>query len=224
MKTYLVGPIIVIVIPASTAADEPPMTRQQADEIVRELHEIRNLLQQPPGARNEVRPPGIAPQKVSMSLENTRFMGSEKAPLTIVEFTDYQCPYCQRFHLTTFTALKEKYIDSGVARFYSRDLPLEMHRNALRAAEAARCAGEQGHFWEMRNLLQSNSDKLELEILHSTAGSLNWTVNHSSNVSKTKNIGEPWKRRQHKQVKSVLRQRPAFLSARALPMESRDSL
>src|SRR6185312_9648731 len=137
-----------------------------------ELHEIRSLLQQPTGARNVVGPPAAVPRSVSMGLEKSRFIGSEKAPVTIVEFTDYQCPYCQRFHLTTFNALKEKYIDTGIARFYSRDLPLEMHRNALRAAQAARCAGEQGHFWEMRNLLQSNSDKLELENLTQYAGEL----------------------------------------------------
>jgi protein-disulfide isomerase len=166
MNRYAAGLIVAMVIPiALSAADESPITRQQADDILRELQQIRNLLQQPTVAGNGVRPPTAIPRNISLALEKTRFIGSESAPLTIVEFTDYQCPYCQRFHLTTFSALKEKYIETGIARFYSRDLPLGMHKNALRAAQAGRCADDQRRFWEMRNLLQSNPERLEVENL-----------------------------------------------------------
>lgn len=82
MKKCLVGLIIAMVMPvASSAADDSPITRQQADEIVRELHKIRNLLQQPTGARDGVGPPAAAPRSVSMGLEKSRFIRSEKALL-----------------------------------------------------------------------------------------------------------------------------------------------
>lgn len=85
----------------------------------------------------------------------------------MVEFTDYQCPFCQRFHLTIFPKIKKNYIDTGRLRFFSRDLPLAIHANAVRAAQAARCAGDQGQFWGMRDRLQSNPEKLNFnEILN----------------------------------------------------------
>ena len=72
------------------------------------------------------------------------FLGREDAPLTLIEFTDYECPFCGRFHADAFVDLKKNYIDTGKVRFVSRDLPLSFHSNALGAAEGARCAGEQG--------------------------------------------------------------------------------
>jgi protein-disulfide isomerase len=94
--------------------------------------------------------------------------------VTLVEFTDYQCPYCRQFHLTVFNELKKNYIDTGKVRFYSRDLPLEqLHSNALRAAQAGRCAADQGQFWRMRDMMGANPDKLDLENLVSQAGALN---------------------------------------------------
>ena len=72
-------------------------------------------------------------------------LGAADAPLTLVEFTDYECPLCHAFHVETFGTLKEKYIDTGQVRFVSRDQPLpEYHPHAMDAAHAARCAGDQG--------------------------------------------------------------------------------
>ena len=173
MKRFALALVVALIMPVgSPAADNDPITRQQADDILRELQQIRKMLQQSPRGEGGTRAPAAAPSNITMSLENTRFIGSESAPLTIVEFTDFQCPFCQRFHLTAFKSIKEKYIDTGIVRFYSRDLPLEMHKNAFRAAQAGRCADEQGHFWEMRNLLQSNSEKLAPENLAQYAADL----------------------------------------------------
>lgn len=99
---------------------------------------------------------------VKVDVSNSPALGMDKAPITIVEFTDFQCPYCSKFHTETFPQLHDKFIASGLVRFISRDLPLPMHKNALQAAEAARCAEDQGHFWEMRDWMQSNPTKLEL--------------------------------------------------------------
>jgi protein-disulfide isomerase len=80
-------------------------------------------------------------------------LGSATAPLTMVEFTDYQCPYCRRFQAEVWPKLKRHYIDTGKVRYIARDLPLEFHSAAAPAAEAAHCAGEQGKFWEMHAAL-----------------------------------------------------------------------
>jgi len=80
-------------------------------------------------------------------------LGRDDAPVTIIEFTDLQCPYCARFATQAFPELRRNYIDTGLVRFATRDLPLPSHAYAVTAAVAARCAGEQGRFWEFREAL-----------------------------------------------------------------------
>jgi protein-disulfide isomerase len=87
-------------------------------------------------------------------------LGRADAPLTMLEFTDYQCPFCRRFQAETWPLLKKNYIDTGKLRFIVRDLPLEFHSAARPAAEAAHCAAEQGKFWEMHHALLSGDDPL----------------------------------------------------------------
>jgi protein-disulfide isomerase len=80
-------------------------------------------------------------------LEGEPSLGNARAPLTIVEFSDFECRYCQQFHQTVMPNLKKKYIETGLVRFIHKDLPLPFHRQALPAAAAARCAGEQNKYW-----------------------------------------------------------------------------
>ena len=114
------------------------------------------------------------PQFVHVTLDAREYsLGRSDAPLTLLEFTDYQCPYCRQFHTNVFGELKKNYIDTGKVRFYSRDLPLDsIHPNASRAAQAARCASDQGQFWKLRDLMGANPDKLDLENLVTEAGTL----------------------------------------------------
>jgi protein-disulfide isomerase len=100
-------------------------------------------------------------------------LGDAAAPITIVEFMDYQCPFCLRFHLATFALLKRDYIDTGKVKFVNRDLPLtEIHPHALRAAQATRCAGDQGQYWPLRDQLQRSNEALELSNLLDHAAKL----------------------------------------------------
>jgi protein-disulfide isomerase len=143
------------------AKKDAGITREQADQILDELRQIRQLLEQQ-AAKNG--PP--APGRAKLDLVGFQMLGSKDAPVTMVEFTDYQCPFCQRFHQTVFTELKKNYIDTGKVRFYSRDLPLDsLHPNAIRAAQAARCAADQGQYWALRDIMGSNPDKLDLDNL-----------------------------------------------------------
>lgn len=80
-------------------------------------------------------------------------LGDEDAEVTIVEFSDFECPFCGRFHTQTWPEIKKNYIDTGKVKFVYRDFPLGFHQQAQKAAEAAECAGEQGKFWEMHELL-----------------------------------------------------------------------
>lgn len=92
--------------------------------------------------------------QVQLRLESDeQSLGRADAPVTIVEFTDYQCPFCRKFEAEVLPRLKREFIDRGQLRFIVRDLPLEFHANAQPAAEAAHCAAEQGAFWPMHDAL-----------------------------------------------------------------------
>ena len=82
-------------------------------------------------------------------LQGEPVLGNPSAPLTIVEFSDFECSYCRRFHEKVMPQLKRNYIDTGLVRFVHKDLPLPFHPHALPAAAAARCAGEQSRYWKM---------------------------------------------------------------------------
>ncbi len=145
------------------------ITAEQADAILQELRQIHQLLerQQQSYAVRPGEPSALAQdEKVTLSLPaNSYSIGRQDAPLTLVEFTDYQCPFCRQFHITTFDELKKNFIDTGKLRYISLDFPLDMHENARRAAVAARCAGDQGRFWELRNVMIVNANQLKPENL-----------------------------------------------------------
>jgi protein-disulfide isomerase len=162
MRPHLTRGILwACLLPAAVLAQEPGITREQAEAILNELRQIRVLLER------AVRPPDAAeePRKAAMRIPDDRWLGNKEAPLTLVEFTDYECTFCRRFQVVTFPELRKKYIETGKLRFTSRDLPLDFHARAFRAAEAARCAGDQGRFWEMRDLLVSTGKLDEEDIM-----------------------------------------------------------
>jgi protein-disulfide isomerase len=114
-----------------------------------------------------------APGLVRFELEPIEYsLGRAEAPLTLVEFTDYQCPYCRRFQAETFPRLKHDWIDTGKLRFVVRDLPLEIHSSARFAAEAAHCAGAQGKFWPMHDALLRKEQQLTEAAVLQLAGTL----------------------------------------------------
>ena len=138
--------------PNSSVKPQEGISGDQADAILVELRQIRRLLEQQLEASSA--PPAPQSEKVQISVATDwHVTGSDEAPVTIVEFTDLQCTFCRRFHVETYPMIKKNYIDTGKVRFVSRDMPLEFHQHALKAAEATRCAGEQNKFWEMRNAI-----------------------------------------------------------------------
>jgi len=110
----------------------------------------------------------LAPPSTAVDLGNTDVLGSKDAPVMLVEFADYECPYCQK----VAPAIKKLQEDFGgkLAVAY-KDFPLPMHAHAEKAAEAARCAGKQGHFWAFHDELFS-SKELDIDQLKAQARSL----------------------------------------------------
>jgi protein-disulfide isomerase len=170
---------LALMLPAVWAADkakpdaakEQGITREQADQILEELRQIRQLLERQQQQPKPQTPP--EPVHAQIDLSGAEMLGSPTAPITVVEFTDYQCPFCQRFHVSVFGDMKKLFIDTGKVRFYSRDLPLDaIHPNAMRAAMGGRCAAEQGQFWKLRDIMGSNPGKLEMADLLDDAASL----------------------------------------------------
>jgi protein-disulfide isomerase len=166
---------LLLPLGAQDAGKEEGITRQQADQILNELRQIRQLLEKQQAKAPQAQEEPVL--KAKLNLEGFAMLGSKEAPLTVVEFTDYQCPFCQRFHTTSFGDLKKNYIDTGKVRFYSRDLPLDFHPNAMRAAQAARCANEQGQFWKLRDVMGANPNKLDMDSLLADAADLKMDVN-----------------------------------------------
>lgn len=116
--------------------------------------------------------PAAPPAAARDSQADERILGSADAQVMIIEFTDLQCPYCARFARDTWPLLRERYVDTGKIRFATRDLPLPFHAFALPAAVAARCAGQQGKFWEYREALFHDQSLLGQERYVELAGTL----------------------------------------------------
>lgn len=91
--------------------------------------------------------------KLTMEISEEPFLGKDNAPVTVVEFTDFQCSFCQSAFTSVFPQLKKDYIETGKVKYVVRDFPLPFHANAQKAAEAANCAGDQGKYWQMHDKL-----------------------------------------------------------------------
>ena len=144
--------------PRDPTAARPDLERIQADldTVKSQLGQLLRLLSQRP-ARVAAAPSG----PVRASVADAPSLGRADAPVTLVEFSDYQCPFCQRFFATTLPALIKEYVDAGKVRYVFRDYPLDqLHPQSRKAAEAAHCAGEQGKYWAMHDALFRNPGAL----------------------------------------------------------------
>jgi protein-disulfide isomerase len=146
---------------ASAPDRNAPITQGQAAALLEEMRRLEILLsaraQSAAAAASSPATPGGASGPagpVTLQLRATdHALGDAAAPIVMVEFADLQCPFCKDFQETTFPALESTYIKTGRVRFVVRDLPLKNHPYAKPAAEAVRCAGEQGKYWELRSAL-----------------------------------------------------------------------
>lgn len=124
-----------------------------------------------PGGRLAADPLSADPQAVDqqpvaellLASLGTTVKGHESARLAMIEFSDFQCPYCARYATGTHARIEHDYVDTGRIKYAFRNMPLDrIHPNAQKAAEAAECAGRQDRFWDMYDQLFANQALLGL--------------------------------------------------------------
>ncbi len=133
--------------------------KENQQAILNDLAAIKQLLQQ----RVAARPPSTGPgEPFDLATGGAPSLGRPDAPVTLVEFTDFQCPFCRRHSLGTKQQLVEDYVDAGKLRYVQREFPIEsLHPQAFKAAEAALCAGDQGQYWEIGARFFEDQTKLQ---------------------------------------------------------------
>jgi protein-disulfide isomerase len=112
------------------------------------------------------------PKDPGISIEGEPVLGNPDAPVTLVEISDFQCPYCGKFARETFPQIKKEYIDAGKVKAVFKNFPLPAHTYAQKAAEAGECANEQGKFWEYQEKLFANQNALSITDLKKYAQEL----------------------------------------------------
>lgn len=139
---------LALAAPACAQSQEVETLRRELEALKlqqAQLAEELRRLQQAMGVRSAALSLGTAPSR-----------GRADAPLVLVEFSDYECPFCIRHFTQTMPELEREYISTGKLRYVFMDFPIDqLHPAALKAHEAARCSGEQGKFWDLHQRLFS---------------------------------------------------------------------
>jgi len=129
---------------------DPQKLQTQQQQIISQLNDIKQLL----AANAAVRPGAQPPSPPSaLATGGEPFRGQSGATVAIVEYADFECPYCGQYEHEVYPQISKDYIQTGKVKYFFRDLPLPMHPRAMGAARAAHCAGEQGKYWEMHDSL-----------------------------------------------------------------------
>ncbi len=138
--------------------------KQEINTLKKDLAAIKQQL----ASAGSLQPTG--PKTVKLNTEIT--LGDPDAKLAIIEFTDYQRPYCARHNQSVLPAIKKQLIETGKAKYAMYDFPLGFHAQAKPAAIAARCAGEQGKYWQMHDVLFKRQRELGPNLFQSAARNL----------------------------------------------------
>ncbi len=138
--------------------------RKTQESLEKELREIKMILK---GLIAPQQPShGASSGATELTLAGRRFRGLSSAPVTLVEFSDYQCDYCSRYFLNTFSQIVSEYVEKGTVRYFFKNFPDQnLHPQSFKAHEAALCAGDQGQYWEMHDQLFTDPEALGMEDL-----------------------------------------------------------
>jgi len=152
----------------STIRNDMKTLESEQQQIIDQLSELKKLLvSSSTGAPAQ---PPLPP--TTLDVHGEAFRGSNSARVAIIEYADFECPYCGQYARQIYPQILENYINTGKVKYFYRDLPLSMHPHALVAARAARCAGEQGKYWEIHDDLFSNQSALGLNEISARAQEL----------------------------------------------------
>jgi protein-disulfide isomerase len=169
---------------ATVLATTPPLVAQTSPEIQLLRKEIETLKQRQDALQKEVAAlkgqiaaapaasGAAAVSNVSLTLDRAAIRGNPSARVVLVEISDFECPFCGRHFRQTAPLIDKDYIATGKIRYAFINLPLSMHRNAFKAAEAGACAADQGKFWEMHDRLFANQSQLVAPMLPTHAAAI----------------------------------------------------
>lgn len=128
-------------------------TGESSEILINKINDMNSNLQKP-----IPNPQQFGPQIIkNIFVDDDPLKGNSDASITIVEFSDFQCPFCAKFHETTLPQLEQNYISTGKVNFVYRDFPIQsIHPNAIPFALSSECADDQGKFWEMHDVIFKN--------------------------------------------------------------------
>ena len=132
--------------------------RQEIAALRAEVEGLKAAFKQAPAQPQQARGPVAG---AAVSLDGAPAKGDDAAPITIVEYSDYECPFCARYASQTLPQILQQYVDTGKVRYVFKSFPLEsIHQNAFSAHVAASCSGEQDQYWAMHDRLFANQSAL----------------------------------------------------------------
>lgn len=166
-STALLGLLLAVGARAQAPAPDPAALQREIEglkadqrQILAELAEIRALLGK--GTHPAPSPEGPTPGAlVSINVHGEPFRGYAAARVAILEYSDFDCSFCARYVAQVYPRLDADYVRTGKVKYFFRDLPLAMHPDAPFKARLARCAGEQGKFWEAHDRLFADQRGLD---------------------------------------------------------------
>jgi protein-disulfide isomerase len=163
----------------AVANEEPSAIKQDIAQLRQELALIGEQI----GDIHKIATASQRPQFRSLPTQNDldgngllAVLGDPQAKLAILEFSDFQCPYCKRYLDQAFPRIKSQYIDTGKLKYLVRDSPLSFHKKAQGAAVAANCAARQDAYWSMRDALFANMSRLGDALYQETASNLSLDI------------------------------------------------
>ena len=168
----------VILSELQSISDKVDDSRNRLDElegrVSRYQNDVSALVMSESGI--SFTPDNVRSVSSSYDTSTLPFAGSQSATIGIVEFTDYQCPYCKQHHETTYSDLMLNFINDGIVRYFVSDFPLPSHFTARPAAIAANCARKQGEYWRFHDTLFEYSPGFTEETFFEIASTLNLDV------------------------------------------------
>jgi protein-disulfide isomerase len=194
----------------SSVQEQLDALKKGQEQILQELEALRAMLPQNT-AKSEIAARPSATNLTVLNVHGEPFRGESKARFAIVEYSDFNCPYCAKYARQVFPQVEEKLIKTGKIKYYFRDFPAPDDPPSAVLARAARCAGEQGKFWQMHDHLFASENKAEREDVDFQAQAIGLDLEHFKACMLSGHYSEAIKRSAATARRIGIRGTPAFV-------------